>query len=216
MKEPWPWSAARYAAHGMSVRKLMAGDVEAAAEVLSQAFVSDPFVMWNFEDRIATLLPTAFRATIGPLTNAGTTYGYFHAETLVGVALYQAPGFSIKVGPVLRSGPELAVHALGRTSLRMAHGFGETERFKQDCMGDKPYFYLDAVGVSPHVAGRGFGTRLIQESLRMVRGDRVEPCFLISQRHNLAYYQKRGFKSLRDRLLPRCNVRFYGMLEVRT
>jgi len=197
----------------MSVRRLSTSDLDSAVEVLSLAFAEDPFVIWNFEHRVAALSPVAFRITAGLLTEAGTAFGYFEGDSIVGVALYQAPGETFKLGSMLRSGAEIVYRSLGRTTLRMTHAFGETERFKQDCMGDTPYFYLDTVAVHPRHARRGFGSALITDSLKQVRGQRREPCFLISQPHNLDYYLKRGFKSVRDRLLPKCNVRFHGLLE---
>jgi ribosomal protein S18 acetylase RimI-like enzyme len=199
----------------MTVRLLTTSDLERAARVLSQAFADDPFVLWNFEHRLAELMPRAFELTTRLMTEAGTAYGFFEDAELAAVALYQAPQVSLSFSTMIYSGAALLYRAGGRTALRLAYGFNESERFKREAMRDRPFFYLDTVGVRPDRARRGIGKKLIFESLAAVRGSRPEPCFLLSQPHNLDYYLSLGFDSIHTRMLPKCNIRFHGMLERR-
>jgi ribosomal protein S18 acetylase RimI-like enzyme len=199
----------------MQVRRLGAQDVDRAANVLSAAFARDAFVRWNFEDRVDELLPVAFRLTTKLMTERNSAFGVFLDAELLGVALYQAPGKDFKLSSAIAEGAGLLYRARSRTTLRMLHGFGESERFKRECMGEQPYFYLDTLGIHPSHAGRGAGSELLRRSLALVRGSGTEPCFLISQPANLGFYERRGFRSIRQRLIPKVEVTFHGMLEQR-
>jgi predicted N-acetyltransferase YhbS len=67
---------------------------------------------------------------------------------------------------------------------------------------DEPFWYLDHIGVDADHRGGGVGTALIQHGLAFAERDGV-PAFLETGRPgNVAYYERRGFRTITDADAP--------------
>ena len=77
------------------------------------------------------------------------------------------------------------------------HAFGETEKRHHEVMNDcvDSHYYLHMLAVAPSAQGKRVGTRLIQQAIHLA-GDK--PLFLDCHNGNVAYYEKYGFKSLKN------------------
>ena len=178
------------------LRPATAEDVEACAQVLTQAFADDPGTR-NFEPDAArrqTILPAFFRAFVAASLSEGGDL-VVAGEPVDGIASWFGPE---------RHGP--SPEAMG------ANGFGDfldqagpvaTERLfamlgeieqQHDRLASGPHLRLEFFGVAPSRQGSGIGTLLLEHGHR--RADELGlPCYLETfTEKNVRYYEGRGYQ----------------------
>jgi ribosomal protein S18 acetylase RimI-like enzyme len=75
-----------------------------------------------------------------------------------------------------------------------------------------PHWYLWVLGVEPEQQGRGTGSQLLQRVLLSAGAQRV-PCYLETENpRNIPFYQKHGFRLIREMALVQSDVRIYALL----
>lgn len=176
-----------------TIRPAGPDDLGVVVDVLTLAFLDDPWMAWAFPDdarrpeRLRALwvfmardlyLP-AGRSTLAPDGEAA--------------ALWRPPGFEVPEGFWAERGPAF-VEALG----------GEVERI--GAMGDlmrdvhprEPHWYLLALGVRPEVQGRGLGSALLAATLA-VADERQEAAYLeATSTRSRTLYERFGFEVLAE------------------
>ena len=169
--------------------------VNAAANVLADAFNDDPVVVWLVPDeqRRSRDLPWAMNL----MTRYALKYGQI--DTTVGspeaVALWLPPDRpSISTLRIMRMGMWLAPLKLGFGAFgRYLKWANFSEHLHKRDMPPR-HWYLPLIGVDPSRQGRGLGGRLMERALARADADRVA-CYLENTKErNLPFYEKHGFE----------------------
>jgi ribosomal protein S18 acetylase RimI-like enzyme len=165
-------------------------DVEPLISVMVLAFAADPVARWMYRDpqRYLLYFGRFIRAFAGTAFSAGTAWC---VEGNLGAALWLPPAVKPDVVSIANILDETVPRDVMADVNRM---FAEMTRYHPQC----PHWYLPTIGVEPHLHGKGYGSRLLIETLR--RGDREHmPAYLESSNPaNTALYQRFGFEVLGD------------------
>ncbi len=190
-------------------RKIREDELGPASEVLARAFYRDPLQNYTFPD-------DAERAAHSPAHFAAALkYGFKFGEvyTLDGV-----PGASIWLKPgETEITPERA-EAGGFTALPGQIGEEAFNRFftaisyaeelhKADV--PEPHWYTMVLGVDPEFQGEGYGPALLRPIFERSADDRTPIYLETGQPKNVAFYEKLGFRVLRDVIEPSSGVRMW-------
>lgn len=149
------------------------------------------------------------------LLAARSVYGAVEGGELVGVALVQRPDVKLSIRVGLTSGLlSFPFHAGLRGARRLVRTFVETEAFKNALMREKPYYYLDTIGVRLDRTGRGLGTAFIRQVLEELRVRAPHPWLLLTHNaRNLAFYERLGFETIGRCAIERSPIVFSAMLR---
>jgi len=159
-----------------------------AAEVLTRAFLSEPFCEYAFPDeqeRQEGLL-SMFAGSV----STGFRFGEVYATppNVSGVSIWIAPGRFSEIRPPAVAGPERQ-DPDARLS-RVIHALSELHHRHVP----EPHWYLMVIGVDPDRQRQGIGTALIDPVLRRADSGGL-PCFLeTSKESNISFYERRGFR----------------------
>jgi GNAT superfamily N-acetyltransferase len=165
--------------------------VPALAELLGRAFTDDPMLVWPFGAGKTEVVTNFFRAFDEPIATHGWLW---EAGTGRGVAAWIPPGSDEAMMEIDRSmRPTLP-------ALETRHA--DMWEWIAGNFPDEPFWYLDHIGVDAEHRGAGVGTALIQHGLAFAERDGV-PAFLETGRSgNVAYYERRGFRTVTDADAP--------------
>lgn len=181
-------------------RKMVRADLDAVAATLGNAFADDPlceFLLPGIEPATrAVRLRPFFKADARHRCRQGTAWT---TDAHEGAALWAAPDewkTPLRVGvgmgwPILRTTRGRALQALSvLTNVEKAHP-------------REPHWYLAVLGTEPAHQGKGVGAALLEPVL--ARCDREGlPAYLESSKlANVPYYERFGFRVLRDLTLPK-------------
>ena len=173
------------------------------AEILSSAFVDDPFYTFVFPDaeRRAHLLPWLF----DKLLSYANQYGLVLADSNYhGISVWLEPKHTrlLPLG-VLRSGLFLFPFKVSHLELKRSIMLAQVSNQLHRQAVSTPHFYLEAVGVEPSHQGKGLGRTLVQAGISRADETRV-PCYLETYNpNNLGFYGSLGFSVVgREKALP--------------
>jgi ribosomal protein S18 acetylase RimI-like enzyme len=143
-------------------------DVEPSISVMVRAFVADPVACWMYRDPQRYLL----------------YFGQF-------IRAFAGTAFS--------TGTAWCVEGLDETLPRDVMAdvnamFAEMTKYHPQC----PHWYLPTIGVEPHLQGKGYGSRLLTETLRRCDREHMPAYLESSNPDNTALYQRFGFEVLGD------------------
>ncbi len=166
-----------------------------AAVTLERAFSNDPMFKWMFPERLKRADSLRFLNRI-PI-EYGLRQGHVtHSDQGLGVAVWSPSDRPLTPSGLLRAGLLAAPFRIG---------FGEFFKFMgansvMDRIHKKyvpePHWYLLIVGVDPTLQGRGVGTELVKEGLQHA-DEMGTPSYLeTSEKRNLAFYERLGFRVL--------------------
>ena len=162
------------------------------ATLLGHAFADDPMLVWPFGGSDLEPITNFFRAFDEQIAGLGWLW---EAGDGIGVAAWIPPGSDEAMLDIDRAIRPTLVGAEDRHA-QMWEWIAE--RFP-----DEPFWYLDHIGVDAAHRGNGAGTALIQHGLAFAERDGV-PAFLETGRPgNVAYYERRGFRTTSDDDAPR-------------
>jgi ribosomal protein S18 acetylase RimI-like enzyme len=191
---------------------LQPAQVEHAARLLGKAFQDDPLMAYIAPSaaRRRRTLPAFFRVAVRYCLRYGTVYT---TEELDGVACCLPPGQTEpSVSRLLRVVLSGALWLPGPLELRRAlHATTYTdEAHARTAPG--PHWYLWVLGVEPEKQGLGIGGRLLQSVIQQAREQGV-PCYLETENpRNVPFYQKHGFRLVREVAIAKSDVRIYALL----
>lgn len=178
---------------------LTMADVNAAANVISQAFVNDPlcaFMLPFKRTRVKTLYK--FFRVYGEISIKNKR-GYGSGEPLQGVAFWRFPeqdGLSISVKSLGKLIPLLfTLYPLGYFRARAI--MNQTDALHQR-YADEPHFYLDNIGVLSSARGWGVSSKLIRPFLEMADTQKVITYTDTVTPSNVAFYEHFGFQCVAE------------------
>ena len=201
---------------GVTIRRLELGDVDAASEMLSRAFVDDPGAL-IVEPDDARRGPT-IRALFAPVVRWAIPFGHvsgaFGADgSLLGVATFVPPGHDTATDEELAAaGLGQAVAAVPTAATRMAAMTAFLEGQHERGI-DGPHWRLDFYGVEPAAQGTGIGSRLIAtgHDAADAAGERVWlETFTIE---NVRFYERRGYRVVIDGVVPGTSYPLWGLIR---
>jgi GNAT superfamily N-acetyltransferase len=161
------------------------------AALLGRAFVDDPMIVWPFGEDEIELTTDFFRAFDEQIAGLGWLW---EIGAGLGVAAWIPPGSDRVMMEIDRSmRPKLAASEARHE---------EMWEWIADNFPREPFWYLDHLAVTAEHRGTGLGAALIRHGVDFADRDGV-PAFLETGRPgNVAYYERRGFRTYLDEDAP--------------
>jgi GNAT superfamily N-acetyltransferase len=193
-------------------RLLTLADREAAARVLSQAFVDDPlssFMLPFGRTRIKTIYKY-FIVYGGAAIKSNRGYGI--GEPLQGVAFWKHP----KQEDLSISARSLSgIFSLVCTFFPIGYFRAKRVLKEQEAMQKKytnePYFLLENIGVLPSTQGKGLSSKLIRPSLEMADTQKVIVYTDTYKHSNVSLYEHFGFHCVENRSIKGTGLTVWAM-----
>lgn len=191
------------------IKSLNEADLPAAAQALANAFMKDPLQNYTFPDDAERKAksPAHFTAAL----NYGLKFGEVHAASNgAGAVVWLRPG-ETEITPEKAEAVGFAAlpELIGEDAFNRffsAIGFAE-EYHKRDV--PEPHWYTMVVGVDPAFQGQGFGKALLQPVMERARANNVPVYLETAQPANVAFYEKLGFKMMRDLVEPASGLKMW-------
>ena len=190
------------------MRAIRDADVPRAAEVIADAFATDPFWAWLFPDAERRLV---VRSWIRQLRISYLPKGHSYAnDDLTGAALWSPPGgWRLSRAQELRLAPSY-LRLLGPRRMRTAaRAFSVIEAGHPD----EPHWYLSVLGVSPAHQRSGIGRSLIEPMLERADRDGVPTSLETFKAENVPYYERFGFEVSREDDVPGGGPHMWAMVR---
>ena len=191
--------------------RLQKRDVPRAAIVLTDAFQHDPIWQVVLSDATATQKAGAFETPLLYCLKYGEVYAT--SENLEGIAAW-VPGKWAAMTPwrMLRSGAMPAALKLGwKIAKEMEPIFGPLDAHRREVMQDRPFIYLQIIGVAPAYQGQGFGGKLLRALIEECERAGL-PLYLETETEsNIRLYERFGFTVVKEIVLPIINLPMWGM-----
>jgi GNAT superfamily N-acetyltransferase len=157
-------------------------DTERAIAALVFAFIADPVARWAYPDPLQylALFPPFLRAFGGSAIEQGTAH---HVENHAGVALWLPPGIEPDHAGIEASLPPGREAEIGAVFEQMASYHPH-----------EVHWYLPLIGIDPAHQGKGYGSALLQDTLRRCDRDHVAAYLESTNAANVPLYQRHGFE----------------------
>jgi ribosomal protein S18 acetylase RimI-like enzyme len=188
---------------------LLTSRLDEAARALAAAFMNDPLQSYTFPD------PDARARLSPPHFGALLRYGLMAGEVLTsaepggGASVWMPPDAAPTDEMFVESGLARLGDLLGDDAARR---FGSVIEFVEPLHKvsmPEPHWYVMVVGVAPAFQGQGLGRALLQPMLDRADFDGV-PCYLeTTQPKNVTFYQRLGFRVLREEVEPGSGLRIW-------
>ena len=157
------------------------------AALLGRAFTDDPMLVWPFGADRTDLVTDFFRSFDEQIAAHGWLW---EAGDGLGAAAWIPPGSDQIMMDIDRSMRSMLATAESRHE--------EMWEWIADNFPREPFWYLDHLAVESEHRGGGLGAALIRHGLDFADRDDV-PAFLETARPgNVAYYERRGFRTISD------------------
>ena len=191
------------------ISRMDSSGIPAAAQALANAFMNDPLQNYTFpdENERRAKSPAHFTAALQYGLRFGKVYA---AENGAGASIWLKPN-ETEITPerAIEGGFAALPEAMGEDAFNRfftALSFGDTYH-KLDT--PEPHWYTMVVGVDPAFQGRGYGKALLDPVLNRAR-DTGMPVYLeTAQPNNVAFYQKLGFRLLRELVEPSSGLKMW-------
>lgn len=195
------------------VVKLKRSQIDAASEVLAQAFNNDPmFSYFALEDEPPRLDLINWVAKTILRYSQRYNYIYTMQQDLKGVAVWLPPGkyplndLRFLLSGLYRIPPKLRFDRFRQ--LIAVHS--QLEEYHQQDLPEK-HWYLFMLGVAPAYQSQGIGKLLLQPILKQADQEKL-PCYLeTSTEKAVRFYQKQGFQVLRSGTFPETNLQYWTL-----
>jgi ribosomal protein S18 acetylase RimI-like enzyme len=194
----------------MDVVRLERSRLDEASAVLSRAFFDDPAWVWLLPDpeRRARLLPWLFR--IGFDITAAEVYAT--KGTLLGAARWLAPGRApLRVGATVRALVTTPLRLGSTTPQFLAYGRA-VEALRLEAVS-APHWYLAGIGVEPGARRQGIGGSLLAPGIAAAERDGVPAVLLTNNEENLSFYERHGFRTVRQARTPEDGPHAWAMVR---
>lgn len=179
------------------MRAITPADVRTVANVITDAFATDPFWHWLFPDVDQSAIVSSW---IRQLRIFYLPKGHSYvSDDLTGAALWSPPGnWQMRPLQQLRLAPSY-VRLLGLRRLSDANrGFAAIERGHPD----EPHWYLSVLAVSPSRQRSGIGRSLVEPMLERAERDGVVTSLETFRQENVPYYERFGFVVSYEETIP--------------
>lgn len=179
------------------MRPIVDEHLRTAADVITDAFATDPFWEWLFADvdrrRIARSWVRQLRIVYAPKGHA------YISEDLSGIALWSPPGaWRMRTVQQLRLAPTY-VRLLGPRRLGDAtRGFAAIDRGHPD----EPHWYLSVLAVAPARQRIGIGRSLVEPMLERADREGLATSLETFKPQNVPYYERLGFAVSYEETIP--------------
>jgi len=174
-----------------------ASHLKAVRDILADAFVEDPIIVWMLSDAKNTLAARRliFERGVRTTVRAGVVDVTAGGEA---AAMWAPPSFLKTEG--IRG---LLDEALGLWSSWRAlrGGLARAGRFYQMMLRgrpEEPHWYLAAIGTRPEARGRGAASALLAKHLAACDAEGLPTYLESSNAANLPLYKRHGFELLRE------------------
>ena len=188
--------------------------IKQAAETLASAF--EDFPLYTF------LLPEKFKrkekvmVLFETYVRYGLRFGRVYATSLSfeGIAIWlNFEEMKTSLISYFRCGMFKCIRKLGlKDCLRLLKIVDYLEELHEKNLPE-PHWYLFNLGVLPDHQGKGYGTVLIEEMLKLTEKDNWPYYLETSTEENAAYFQKFGFKIVEVGIIPKSNVKNLCMIK---
>ncbi len=190
-----------------TIRTLVDTDLNAAVEVMSQAFYDDPLWQYLLPDEKARrkLLPVFFTPLLTYGIRGGQTFGV--GSPVEGVAVWSYPNQNLTLFG-------LRTLRLFLTPLRrpMLRAIPILSRFDvmQKRYAPEPHFYLNTIGVRPDAQGKGLASKLIRPFLEQADAQGVGTYTETMTPANVGLYEHYGFRIMEQQTIPATSLNLWA------
>ncbi|MUL35749.1 GNAT family N-acetyltransferase [Gloeocapsopsis dulcis] len=195
------------------VVSLKRSQIDAASEVLAQAFNADPmFSYFALEDEPARLDLINWVAKTILRYSQHYNHIYTTQHDLKGVAVWLPPtkyplnNVRFLLSGLYRIPPRLRFDRFKQ----LIALFSKLEGYHQQDLPEK-HWYLFMLGVAPTYQSQGIGSLLLQPILKQADREKL-PCYLeTSTEKGVRFYQRNGFEVLRSGTFPKTNLQYWTL-----
>jgi ribosomal protein S18 acetylase RimI-like enzyme len=138
---------------------------------------------------------------------------YASSPNMEGVAMWvHSDHYEMSTWQMIKNGGLKALYKLGiKKMMKGAKAIEFAENLTSEIMGE-PHYHLVWLGVEPELQRKGIGTELMNVLLKKFANENMK-CFLDTQdEQNIEYYERFGFKTIKERKFPNIDVTYWGML----
>ena len=192
-------------------------DLESAADVLTAAFMDDPFYSYAIPDRTtrALHLPPFFIACLrygvryGQVIAAGRTEGQVD-----GVAFsYLYPEWHFNHERTSAVGFDEVDQLLGEGSKRITALSGEVDEHAGPLLPE-PRVHLDLIGVNPDEQGHGIGAALLQTVIDHATAENLPVALWTETERAKTFYEGRGFAVVAQGTYLNAGAEWWSLLRL--
>jgi GNAT superfamily N-acetyltransferase len=188
-------------------------DIHRAAGVLADAFGQDPLWKMILSDATPKQKVSAFETPLWYCLKYGAVYA--SSEKLEGLAAC-LPGAAsaFTTWRLLWSGALGAALRLGwRIARKMEPIFGPLETQRREIMQDRPFVYLQILGVAATLQGRGFGSTILKTLIDDCERTGMALYLETETADNVCFYERFGFVVIRKISLPMVDLPMWLMVR---
>ena len=197
-------------ARAVEIVRLERSRLDEASATLSRAFFDDPAWTWLLPEpeRRARLLPWLFR--IGFDITAAEVWAT--PGPILGAARWLPPGRApMRVGATLRALVTTPLRLGSTTSQFLA--YGRAVELLRTEVTSGPHWYLAGIGVDPAARRRGIGGALLEPGIAAAKRDGVPAVLLTNNANNLSFYERHGFRTVREGETPKDGPHAWAMVR---
>ncbi|MGH2760755.1 MAG: GNAT family N-acetyltransferase [Actinomycetota bacterium] len=171
---------------GSQVRTATGAGIERVIAPIVLAFATDPLLRYFFPEP-ATYIDAFTELARSFARTALEHEAGHHVESFVAAALWFPPGVEPDreaLGPLF----ERTIDA------KRLQGVFEVVLEKAKYHPEEPHWYLQMIGVDPHLRGRGYGSALLSHALERIDEAHEVACLDSSNPANVPLYERYGFE----------------------
>lgn len=171
-----------------TIKTVTKDDANQIVDALVLAFSADPGMRWMYPNphQYLTHVPNLVRAFAGKAFEHGTAYSF---DNQAGAALWLPPGVALDEKPLV----EFLEQTIDQTN--QAELFAILEQM-ENYHPDEPHWYLALLGVEPTQQGKGYGSALMQHTLRKCDRNQQLAYLETTNPANIPFYEQHGFELL--------------------
>ena len=196
------------------MRRLILSDAPTAGRCLARAFANDPLMVHllpnaNRRDRL-------LRGFCTLVVQHGIRYGraYGIGDAIHGVAVWLPPAEAQASLPrLLYTGGWRLPFLVGINGTRRMLSFRSVVERRYHRLVPQPHWLLHMLGVDPEHQGRGGGSELLTDMLQRLDRTQVDCVLETVNPRSAALYERFGFRTLEEILLPNGDLRCKLMLR---
>ena len=195
--------------------RVQKGDINRAAKVLADAFQRDP--LWNKiyegEPDIEKRFCAFFEGSVRYCMKYGEAYA--PSEDLEGIIGWVLGNYAdVNWWRGIRSGGMGAVMRIGLNTLKkMEPVFKPMIEDRHKHMAGHTFLYVNVVGVSTGLQGKGFGRKLIDAAIEKSEGEGLKLYLETETEENVKMYEHFGFRLLKRVTLPIVDLPMWEMVR---